>query len=108
MPRKFNAELYEYIVSKPFVLQEKDGFRMWFNSFGYAYRIQEAISKHGINWQYVTSKADSYLGVGQPGSFDDRQRSYACVIKKGNIYHMWYTGNGFGQTGIGYAVGFVL
>jgi len=55
----------------------------------------------------VTNRADSYLGVGQTGSFDDRQRSYACVVKKKNIYHMWYTGTGFGQTGMGYATGFV-
>jgi len=106
-PRGFNADPYEYINSKPFVLADEGGYRMWFSSFGYAYRIQEAVSKDGINWEYVTSKADSYLGIGPAGAFDDKARSYACVIKQENIYHMWYTGNGFGQTGIGYALGII-
>jgi len=104
-PRGFNAEPYEYINSKPFVLPEEKGFRMWFSSFGYAYRIQEAVSQDGIKWAHVTNNADSYFGIGQEGAFDDKQRSYACIVKRKDIYHMWYTGNGFGSTGIGYAIG---
>jgi len=104
-PRGFGADPYEYINSKPFVLPEENGFRMWFSSYGFAYRIQEAWSNDGINWQHCTTKADSYLGTGSSGSFDGIQRSYASVVKKENTYHMWYTGNNFGTTGIGYAVG---
>ncbi len=105
-PRFFDANPYEYINSKPFVIKEEDGlWRMFFSSFGFAYRIQEAQSTDGIHWQHVTKEADSYLGIGDKGCFDDVQRSYACVIKEGELYHMWYTGNGFGNTGIGYTTG---
>ena len=45
------------------------------------------------------------LGVGEPGKFDSEQRCYASVIKHGEGYRMWFTGNGFGATGMGYAEG---
>ena len=103
-PRGFDAEPYEYIVSKPFILEEEWGYRMWFNSFGQYYRIQEAYSFDGIRFEFTTKKLDDYFGTGKSGDFDDEQRSYACVVKK-NFYHMWYTGNDFGTAGIGYARG---
>ncbi len=104
-PRKFDAEPYEYIVSKPFVMKDGNIYRMWFNSFGHHYRIQEAISFDGINFEFTTNHLDDYFGVGKQGNFDDQQRSYPFVIKKQDLYHMWYTGNNFGATGIGYAEG---
>jgi len=104
-PRAFDADPYEYINSKPFVLREPDGWRMWFSSVGPAYRIQEAWSEDGVTWRHQCPKADDYLGIGMPGAFDDHQRSYAVVVKRANDYHLWYTGNGFGKTGMGYARG---
>jgi len=86
MPRQFNAEPYEYINSKPFVIPDEDGFRMWFNSFGYAYRIQEAVSIDGINWQYVTKNADSYLGVGQ----EEERKYLSYVVYRKWIWTNWY------------------
>lgn len=104
-PRGFDAQPYEYIVSKPCIIKDEDCFRMWFSSMGKAYRIQEAISKNGINFEFTTINHDEYFGLGKSGSFDDKQRSYAFVLKVDNNYHMWYAGNGFGATGIGYACG---
>ena len=51
----------------------------------------------------VHRQPDGDLGVGSPRSFDDQQRCYANVVKHHAEYRMWYTGNGFGTTGIGYA-----
>lgn len=44
-------------------------------------------------------------GAGKEGAFDDRMRSYAAVIREGNEYLFWYTGNDFGRTGMGFARG---
>ena len=104
-PRGFGTELYEYIASKPWVIREADGYRMWVSTFGTAYRIRSLTSKDGLHWDWVPSGPDGDLGVGEPGAFDDHQRCYASVVKHGEEYRCWYTANGFGQTGIGYAVG---
>lgn len=106
-PRGFGAQPYEYIVSKPCVIKDGSFFRMWFSSFGEAYRIQEAVSMDGINFEFTTTNLDEYFGIGKSPGFDDNQRSYAFVLKKDSTYHMWYAGNGFGRKGIGYACGSV-
>ena len=54
-------------------------------------------------WQ--ESGLDGDFGISKPGAFDDHQRCYACVVMHGNEYRCWYTGNGFGATGMGYAIG---
>jgi len=104
-PRGFDAVPYEYINSKPFVMPDGNGWRMWISSFGPAYRIQELSSMDGIGWQHLVTCADDYLAVGQAGAFDAHQRSYASVVSRDGIYHLWYTGNQFGDTGMGHAVG---
>ena len=104
-PRGFDTEPYEYICSKPFVLREPDGYRMWVNTFGTAYRIRSLVGPDGQDWRWCESGSDGELGVGAPGAFDDRQRCYVSVVKCGDEYRCWYTGNGFGATGMGYAVG---
>lgn len=102
-PRGHDTDPYEYINSKPFVMPEDGGYRMWISTFGHAYRIRSLVSADGLDWTRVPSGPDGDLGIGLPGTFDDHQRSYASVVKHGNTYRMWYTGNKFGATGIGYA-----
>lgn len=102
-PRRFEADPYEYINSKPCVIREGGGWRMFISTFGPAYRIQSLVSEDGLAWRRVPGD----LGVGAAGSFDDHQRSYASVVKEGERYHLWYTGNAFGATGMGYASGLV-
>ena len=60
-------------------------------------------SSDGVNWTWTNGGAEGDFGVGARGSFDDHQRSYAAVLAHGGRLHCWYTGNGFGVTGIGYA-----
>ena len=102
-PRGFDTEPFEYIVSKPFVLRHDAGWTMWVNTFGTAYRVRSLVSRDGLNWTWTASGPDGDLGVGAAGSFDDHQRSYVAVVPHGGGLRCWYTGNGFGQTGIGYA-----
>lgn len=110
-PRYADAEPYEYIVSKPCVIAEPSGFgkegnepgwRMFVSTFGHAYRTRSLISHDGLSWTHVPSPIEGELGVGQAGSFDDHQRSYASVVRHEGEYRMWYTGNRFGLHGMGY------
>jgi hypothetical protein len=104
-PRGFDTEPYEYICSKPFVVREPGGYRMWVNTFGTAYRVRNLTSTDGLSWSWVESGPEGDFGVGPEGAFDSKQRCYACVVKHGEEYRCWYTGDMFGQTGTGYATG---
>ncbi len=104
-PRRFGALPYEYIVSKPCIIRDGAGFRMWVNTFSDHYRIRSLWSPNGKNWVWNASCAVGELGVGPEGAFDDEQRSYLTVVKDGDVYHGWYTGNQYGLEGIGYLTG---
>jgi len=119
-PRGFIDGGYEYLLSKPWIIKDGDGYRMWCGAMGTRYRIRSLTSKDGIHWQFhddwifADQSESNPTGVGQPDSFDDIQRSYPAVIKYGDKYYFWYTGNWFGQagngydTGMGFAVGTIL
>lgn len=102
-PRGFDADPYEYIASKPCILRDEHGWRMWVNTFGYAYRVRSLHSADGLTWTWNPSPPDGEMGVGQPGAFDDHQRSYPTIIRRGDTLRCWYTGNAFGRHGLGYA-----
>ena len=104
-PRGQDADPYEYINSKPFVVREETGYRMWYSTFGYAYRVRSLVSEDGLQWIRVPSGPDGDLGVGEGDAFDSVQRCYACGVRHGDGYRLWFTGNNFGGTGMGYAVG---
>jgi hypothetical protein len=102
---------YEYLLSKPWVIKDNGGYRMWCGALGAKYRIRSLTSKDGMNWTFHDDwifddfKDPNQDGVGRAGSFDDLQREYPMVIKRGNEYFCWYTGNWFGQAGKGYTTG---
>ena len=104
-PRAFGVKPYEYICSKPCVIRTPDGYVMWINTFGTAYRVHRLTSSDGLRWEWSDRIGpDGELGTGPEGSFDDRQRSYPTVVSRDGTLHCWFTGNDFGATGIGYAV----
>jgi len=107
-PRGWDTDPYEYICSKPCLVAEPGGWRMWVSTFGPAYRVRSLTSPDGLNWTWQPSGPDGDLGVGQSGAFDDHQRSYATVVRRGDEYLCWYTGNAFGAAGMGFAVGEVM
>ena len=105
-PRGFGVAPYEYICSKPCVVAGGEGYILWVNTFGSAYRVHRLFSAEGIRWQWAERWGpEGELGVGEPGAFDDHQRSYPTIVRHNDEYRCWYTGNGFGATGMGYAVG---
>ena len=65
--------------------------------FVYRPALDKPVCLH--NWPI----AQCFSPGGAPGAFDDHQRCYACVIRTADEYRLWYTANGFGRTGMGYA-----
>jgi hypothetical protein len=104
-PRGFGVDPYEYICSKPCVLRRENGYTMWVNTFGTAYRVHRLTSKDGVKWDWAERVGpDGEFGVGEPGAFDDHQRSYPAMLRLGDTLHAWYTGNQFGHFGMGHAI----
>ena len=108
-PRGFAADPYEHYVAKPCVVPVGDGYRMWVSARGFRYRIRSLISADGLHWRWLDAPrpdgTDSDLPNGSPGGFDSKFRCYASVVRIEDNWHMWFSGNGYGRTGMGYAVG---
>ena len=104
-PRGFGVDPYEYICSKPCVVKVNGRYILWVNTFGTAYRVHRLTSDDGIHWDWSDRVGpDGEMGTGIPGSFDDNQRSYPTILAgEDGTLHAWFTGNRFGDTGMGYA-----
>ncbi len=97
-------------IAQPCVMKENDIFKMWYSTRGVldyrtnknnSYRIGYAESEDGIQW--VRKDSEAGIDVSYEG-WDSEMIEYSYVIRKDNEYIMFYNGNGFGQSGIGYAV----
>ena len=79
------------------VLKERDGYRMWFS-----WRPKKSIalveSKDGIEW----SKPVIVLGPNNKTDWES-DLNRPVVLKNGDRYQMWYTGQARGKSCIGYA-----
>lgn len=93
----------------PTVLKLEDGYHMWFSyrdSEDYrdgagAYRIGYAHSLDGIAW----TRDDDQAGIAPSDQgWDSTMMCYPYVIEVDGKVYMFYNGNSFGKTGIGYAV----
>ena len=103
-PRGFGIDPYEYICSKPAIIKHGDTYILWVNTFGTAYRMHRLTSKDGIHFDWAERHGpDGEFGHGDQSAFDDHQRSYGDMVVHGDTIRCWYTGNGFGSTGMGYA-----
>ena len=95
------ADEEEHALSRPCVIRDGDRYRMWFAARGEEYRLGYAESSDGIAWE----RADREAGL-EPSSsgWDSEMVEYPAVIDFGGRRYMLYNGNGYGRTGIGYAV----
>lgn len=98
--RKSNADPFEYVVSKPYVVREGGLYRLWYSHRGIGYRIGYGESRDGIHWDRWYDRAGIEVS---PQGWDSQIIEYACVLPHGAGYRLWFCGNGFGATGIGYA-----
>lgn len=97
-------------IARPCVLKENGRYQMWYSYRGFrgyrdqkqqSYRIGYAESDDGIHW----TRRDDAAGIDVSASgWDSEMIAYAYVYRHNGKKHMLYNGNGFGRSGIGYAV----
>ncbi len=106
IPQNYELEAF----SGPSVIKDNNIYKMWFccrDSVDFrggkgGYRMGYAESTDGINWK----REDDLAGIDVSTNENDWDSNMVCYpyVKKikGTIY-MFYNGNGFGQSGFGYA-----
>lgn len=91
----------EHAISRPWVLEDDGLYRMWYSHRGPAYRIGYAESSDGLSW----TRLDSQVGLAPSESgWDSEMLAYPCVFDHRGSRYMLYNGNGYGRTGVGWAV----
>ncbi len=91
----------EHIIGKPMVLREGALTRLWYSHRGASYRIGYAESTDGQTFR----RKDNHVGIDVSASgWDSEMIEYAFVFDLGGVRYMIYNGNGFGKTGLGYAI----
>ncbi len=91
----------ETSVSRPCVVRDADGYRMWYSRRGATYRIGYAESADGLAW----TRRDEAAGIDvSPGGWDAESVEYASVFDHAGRRYMVYNGDGYGRTGFGLAV----
>lgn len=87
---------------RPWVIREGGRFRMWYSirhrSVGY--RLGYAESEDGDSWARRDSEFD--FDVSTEG-WDSEMVCYTSILKTPHATYLFYNGNQFGRTGIGYA-----
>ncbi|HEV3070198.1 MAG TPA: hypothetical protein VGY76_02085 [Solirubrobacteraceae bacterium] len=106
----------EYALGRPCVLRESERYRMWFCARGERYRLAYASSADGLNWERsdgeVVFAPDSRAAraAGLPSfaeeerEWDSQMQAYPAVFVRGETRYLLYNGNGYGRSGVGYAV----
>lgn len=87
------------------VLEEGGTYKMWYTGMDTAdpprYRIGFATSSDGIEW--TPYGPNPVIDLGPPGAFDDWHACFPVVIRDGDTYKMWYTGDAYAVFFLGYA-----
>lgn len=96
-------------IVKASVIKIDGEYKMWYSFRNFknyrtdvnnSYRIGYATSLDGVNWKRFDDK--SGITTSNEG-WDSLMIEYPHVIKVKNQYLMFYNGNGFGESGFGYA-----
>lgn len=97
-------------IVRPSVININGKYYMWYsirkntnyrNNIENTYRIGFAESIDGKNWM----RKDNNVGIDiSKEGWDSEMIAYSYVFKIRNKIYMLYNGNGFGQSGIGYAI----
>ena len=95
------ADETEFAISRPSVMRDQDGWKMWFSTRGEQYMIGYAESGDGKQW--VRRDMQQGLGLSEAG-WDSEMVEYPHVFDCEGARFMLYNGNGYGRTGFGLAV----
>lgn len=93
----------EFAVARPFVLFEKNIFKMWYSIrfVEKLYRIGYAESSDGINWE----RKDHLVGIDvSDNGWDSEMICYPSIIDINEKRYLFYNGNDNGKNGFGYAL----
>lgn len=100
---KFDGE----VVSAPWVLKSGNKYLMWYSTRGHEtklaknYAIGHAESTDGTNWE----RLDEQAGISRSESgWDSEMICYPAFYQHADKIYMFYSGNGVGRGGVGYAV----
>jgi hypothetical protein len=105
VPQRHELEAHAH----PTVIRTDDVYRMWFcyrdskdfRDGAGSYRIGYAESDDGVSW--VRKDERSGIDLSADG-WDSTMLCYPYVTEFGGATHMFYNGNSFGRSGIGYAI----
>jgi hypothetical protein len=96
------ADPDEYAMGRPCVVKDGETYRMWFSARGGGYRLAYAESPDGLVW----TRRDADAGLDPSGDgWDSEMVTYPAVLDVGGTRYLLYNGNGYGRSGVGYAVG---
>jgi hypothetical protein len=85
------------------VLFDNGTFKMWYGGYdGTHFITGYATSIDGINWTKQNS-GNPVMNLGAAGTWDDNYAMVGSVIKDGDTYRMWYSGNDHANSQTGYA-----
>ncbi len=91
----------EYAISRPSVIKDKKGWKMWYSFRGKTYRIGYAESEDGRNWK----REDDIAGINVSASgWDSEMIEYPFIFDHKDQRFMLYNGNNYGETGFGIAI----
>jgi len=88
-------------IGAPCVIKEGQLYRMWYSYAIDKYRIGYAESKDGICW--VRKDEEAGIDVSESG-WDSEMVCYPFVFEHKGRKYLLYNGNGYGKSGLGYAV----
>jgi len=97
------------VLCRPCVVKINNHYHLWYsyrdsldfrNGTG-AYKMGYAISKNGDEW--LRNDEKSGLNPSEKG-WDSKMICYPYVVKAKNNHFLFYNGNDFGKSGIGYAI----
>lgn len=93
----------EYRIGRPRVYKTRSGYEMFYtvgNRRGKFYPGY-ATSPDGIRW----TRHDERVGIAPSATgWDSKMLGYATILKWRSTTYMFYTGNNFGESGMGYAI----
>jgi hypothetical protein len=97
-------------IGRPCVYKNGNGYTMFYSyrsthayrdDSSHSYRLGFADSQDGLTW----TRRDADVGIGRSESgWDSQMLEYCSVYEHRGRMYMLYNGNGFGQSGFGYAV----
>jgi hypothetical protein len=91
----------ETAISRPCVLKEPTGYKMWYSYRGQSYRMGYAESLDGLLW----TRKDDEVGIDvATAGWDSEMIEYPFVFDYAGKRYLLYNGNDYGRTGIGLAV----